>query len=296
MLLNSDSLKHKKYGFRFKGVHQHRVAGIYSLGWEKQTKTTYDWDGLTRSEKDLIVFQYTLKGLGKIRVKDQTFDLKTGEAFFVKIPSDHRYYLPPHSKEWEFIHITLFGTEAIRCYEEITNDNGHVLNLDRHSTPITQVFDMLKKVSTQKISDAYEASALAYAFLMELHRYRMNIETNNKIPESIANAIHFIESNYANFINLTDIVDASGLSKYHFTRLFHKTIHSTPIQYLTKVRINKSIELLQSEDLTMEEIASQVGFSNGNYYGKVFRSSIGISPGEYRNNKSFMALDHFIGD
>ncbi|WP_318615611.1 AraC family transcriptional regulator [Sporosarcina sp. YIM B06819] len=297
MLSNFHSLQHGTFGFRFKGAHQQRIVGIYSLGWEKRiSDSSYDWDGLTRSEKDIIVFQYTLKGAGMIRIKDCTYRLEAGEAFFVKVPSDHRYYLPSDSEEWEFIHITLFGEEAVRCYEEIIQDAGHILKLDLFSNTVSTIIDLLKKVSIHKLNDAYEASYLSYLFLMELQRHVLNIKTNEEWPDSISNAIHYIKNNFANPITLDDIVDASGLSKYHFTRLFHKTIHSTPIQYLTNTRINKSIDLLKDDKLTIDEIAVKVGFSNGNYFGKVFRSSLGLSPGEYRNSKSFIAVDHIIGD
>lgn len=296
MLSKLDSLQYGTYGFRFKGAHQQRVVGIHYLGWEKQTDSSYDWNGLTRSETDIIVFQYTLKGTGKIKIEDQTFHLNAGNAFFVKIPSNHRYFLPSDSSEWEFIHITLFGNEALRCYEDITNKFGHILNLKLHSTPISSIIEMLRIVSANKMNDAYEASSLGYSFLMELHRYLLNIKTNDEWPDAISSSIAFIHNNFQHPIGLDDIVNASGLSKYHFTRLFHTTVSATPIQYLTSIRINKSIDLLKNDKLTIEDIALSVGFSNGNYFGKVFRASLGVSPGEYRTTKSFITVDHLIGD
>src|SRR5699024_456014 len=113
-------------------------------------------------------------------------------------------------------------------------------------------------------------------------------------PDSIKKATTYINENYAKQITLDDIVEVSGLSKYHFSRLFRETIHLTPIQYLTKVRVNHSIELLKNESLTIENIAVQVGFSNGNYFNKVFRSTLGMSPGKYRNNKLLISIDHHI--
>lgn len=296
MLSKLDSLQYGTFGFLFKGPHQQRIVGIHSLGWEKQTDSSYDWNGLTRTETDIIVFQYTLKGAGKIKIEDQIFHLTAGQAFFVKIPSDHQYYLPSDSSEWEFIHISLFGQEAIRCYEDITNNLGHILKLNLHSQPISRIIELLRIVSVNKMNDAYEASSFAYSFLMELYRYISNIKTDDEWPKAISSAITFISNNFQNSIILDDIVDASGLSKYHFTRLFHRSINITPIQYLTTIRINKSIELLKNDKLSIEDIALNVGFSNGNYFGKVFRASLGISPGEYRNTKSFITVDHIIGD
>lgn len=294
MLPKDQFIKYGTYGFHFHGSHQQRVAGIHSIGWEKQISHTYDWDGLTRNEMEVVVFQYTLKGEGEIRVGDHTHRLQAGDAFFVKIPSDHHYYLPVDSKEWEFVHITLFGTEAIKYHQSITDDVGHILKLDVYVTAISHIFDLLRKVADNQMNDAYVTSSLAYTFLMELQRFILNIESNQTLPDPIEKAKVFINENYVNQISLDDIVEVSGLSKYHFTRSFHANMHSTPIQYLTKVRINKSIELLKNEALTIENIAVQVGFSNGNYFNKVFRSALGMSPGKYRKNKLLISVDHLI--
>lgn len=288
--------KYTNYGFRFQEEHQNRVAGIYSVGWETQTKATYNWDGLTRSESDVFVFQYTLNGTGAIKIKEQHFDLKAGDAFFVKVPSEHRYFLPEESQEWEFIHLTLFGDEVERFYEVISENDEHVFQLPLDSRSISMIIDVLRAVSANQLQDAYASSSLAYSFIMELRRFLLNFKTNDEWPQTISRAISFIHQNYHQPISLDDIVDSSGLSKYHFTRLFHATIHATPIQYLTTIRLNNAITLLKNEQLTIEEIAVKVGFSNGNYFGKVFRSTLGISPGEYRNTKSFITVDHLIGN
>src|SRR5690625_7002633 len=73
-------MQYGTYGVRFKGQHQQRVAGMYSLGYEKQENASaYSWDGQTRGEKDIIIFQYTLKGHGAIRIEDYVYQLKKGE-------------------------------------------------------------------------------------------------------------------------------------------------------------------------------------------------------------------------
>lgn len=294
LLKNERAIQYGTYGFHFQAPHQERIVGIHSTGWEKQTSTDYNWNGLARGEIEVVVFQYTLQGKGEIRIGDETFRLKAGDAFFVKIPSDHHYYLPADSQEWEFIHITLFGSEALAYYQTITDDIGHILELDRYTTPITHIFDVLSKVSNNQLNDAYITSSLAYTFLMELQRFVLNLEHNDTLPDPIKKATGFINENYFEQLSLDEIVEVSGLSKYHFTRLFHESVHSTPIQYLTKVRINKSIELLKNEDLTIEHIAVKVGFANGNYFNKVFRAALGMSPGKYRKNKLLISVDHLI--
>ncbi|MDC3418028.1 AraC family transcriptional regulator [Aquibacillus salsiterrae] len=288
---------YNSYGFKLKGEHQTRVAGIHSIGKENRSNELYQWDGLRRNESGRIVFQYTLEGQGAIRIGKQTHPLSKGKAFFVEIPSDHCYYLPDESVHWEFIFITLYGQEAARYYQEITEKHGHILDLETNARPIKHIFHLLHKVETTGIHHAYELSGYAYSFLMECMQFFEHDQNKvDKLPVAIAKTIKFMEQQYQEDLTLADLVDVSGLSKYHFTRLFHKTVDDTPIKYLTKLRMNHALELLQNMDLTIDEVARNVGYANANYFSKVFKSIVDVTPSEYRNSKSIMPVNQLFLD
>lgn len=66
------------------------------------------------------------------------------------------------------------------------------------------------------------------------------------------------------------------------------------MKFVTKVRLEKALKLLKETDLTLDEIASHVGYANGNYFSKVFRSVVGVSPEKYRRGKEFIPFDRII--
>lgn len=293
---NNQLTTYRTYFFRFPEKQQQRIAGIYTLGWEKRNSASYYYDGLKRSEKGKIIFQYTLKGEGEIIIDNQVIRLTPGHAFFVNIPSNHTYYLPSDSEEWEFIHITLYGEEVWRSYHEIVKEHGNILRLEDTAYPNQLIFKLFDKAVHEEIKDAFESSSFAYTFIMELKRYLLHSTKSSKtIPESISDAIRYMQHHYSNPIILDDIVEASGLSKYHFSRLFQSIMQTSPMNFLTKIRLNKAIELMKDQNLTIEEIALRVGYSNGNYFTKVFKSIIGMSPGKYRNSENFVPFDKIIG-
>lgn len=287
--------KHMTYGFRFKGEHQERVAGLHSIGKEARTEHTYKWDGLKRAENGRVVFQYTLNGEGAIRIGNRTESLKKGDAFLVKIPSDHCYYLPGHSKEWEFVFITTYGEEVLKQFSFITKKHGHLLKLPTHSRPIKHVLRLFDRIETTGINHGYEASGYAYSFIMELLQYVEYVqEQEDSLPVAIAKAVAFIEKNYQRDITLEDMVAVSGLSKYHFTRLFSKVMRITPIRYLTKIRIQHALDLLQQSDRSIEDISRAVGYTSSNYFSKVFKNLLGESPSVYRQSKDYMPVDRLF--
>jgi AraC-like DNA-binding protein len=77
----------------------------------------------------------------------------------------------------------------------------------------------------------------------------------------IVQAKIFIDTNYNLDIDLDNISDEACFSKFHFIRLFKKAYGKTPHQYLTVVRIEKAVELLQSGQ-QVSEVCYAVGFDS----------------------------------
>ena len=59
----------------------------------------------------------------------------------------------------------------------------------------------------------------------------------------------------------------------------------TPIHYLTKVRVRHGMHLLYDTSLPIDDIAQQCGFQNANYFAKVFRKYVNVSPTDFRRQK-----------
>ena len=98
----------------------------------------------------------------------------------------------------------------------------------------------------------------------------------------------YIDQHYAQeSLNLDEIAQHVGLSKYYLCKEFHRTFGTTPGKYIREVRIAKACALLLThQDCTMEEIAHRVGYANNNYFGKVFRAEKGLPPDQYKRQSS----------
>jgi AraC-like DNA-binding protein len=100
-----------------------------------------------------------------------------------------------------------------------------------------------------------------------------------------------LNEEYHSLQSLEEIAAHVQLSKYHFGRLFKKSTGLAPMEYVTKVRIEKAIILLRTTDCSIEEIAEQIGYSSSSYFIKVFRSWVGFSPGEFRSGKDLLLMN-----
>lgn len=94
-----------------------------------------------------------------------------------------------------------------------------------------------------------------------------------------------IEKHYRNAeFSLQDAAEELHLSPQHVSRLFHKEMGVTFIDYLTRVRIRRAIGLLYQDDWKMYEIAENVGYATQHYFSNVFKKQMGVSPAEYRKS------------
>ncbi|WP_309090642.1 AraC family transcriptional regulator [Domibacillus sp.] len=273
-------------------------ARIASIGFEKRTSTDYYWDGRMRpNDHNTFIFQYTVKGWGEIQVGDRTMAVRPGQAFIVEVPSDHCYYLPAESPEWEFLFITLEGTKAKECWTQLTNGLGPIVQLE-DAAPLVFLLQKIYQFALKEgIEDTFTSSARAYEFIMGLHRFAKGLDQPKaSMPDDIRTALQFMASHYDQPLSLDEIAYHAGLSKYYFTNKFHKYMNTTPIQHLAKVRMQKAMELLTTTNKTIQEIALQTGYDNANYFSKVFKKMIGMSADSFRRDKKMTDFQHVIID
>ena len=90
----------------------------------------------------------------------------------------------------------------------------------------------------------------------------------------------FIDSHYAEDIDLDNIAEEAYFSKFHFIRLFKKIYSKTPHQYLTGVRIEKAMQLLRTGQ-SVSQTCYAVGFESLGSFSGLFKRIAGITPSDY---------------
>jgi len=81
---------------------------------------------------------------------------------------------------------------------------------------------------------------------------------------------------------LDELAAAVGMSLRNFSAAFNKQVGCPPRQFLIRQRLQMASVLLSESDLTISEIAEQVGYSDFYYFSRLFRKKTGMSPSRYR--------------
>ena len=88
--------------------------------------------------------------------------------------------------------------------------------------------------------------------------------------------------NYNRDINIEEYAVSRGMSVSWFIRNFKKFTGTTPMQFITSIRITNSQMLLETTNYAVNEIARIVGYDNPLYFSRLFHKQKGCSPSEYR--------------
>lgn len=114
----------------------------------------------------------------------------------------------------------------------------------------------------------------------EASNKKKRVESYEVLKEEI---FEYLEANYNDQdLTQTKVADRFNVSVYSLSRIFKKQFGMGFSEYINGKRVEKSKEFLQKTDLSIREISTMVGFSDSNYFAKIFRNNVGVSPTEFR--------------
>ncbi len=159
-----------------------------------------------------------------------------------------------------------------------------------------QVMEWGVEVDMQTLRDAYFASKVvpakqheAVVKLLTIFAQHLSILSNqvvvqheNSEPPVITRAKEFIQEHQAENLRLGQVAKACNTSTFYFCKMFKKVTGINFTDYLSRVRIEKSKNLLLNPNLRVSEIAFEVGFQSLTHFNRVFKRILGQSPTEYR--------------
>jgi two-component system response regulator YesN len=117
-------------------------------------------------------------------------------------------------------------------------------------------------------------------------RKRMNLAVFER-------AIRYIQENFRKPLTLEEVADHVHVSPYYFSHGFKNFTGMSFIQYVTKLRVEEAKKLLLSTNLSVKEVGKMVGYSDANYFSRVFKNEIGMPPSRFKLSKKFHIMRNF---
>lgn len=277
------SWNYGSYGFLNFDTISEKTLCINDLGLENRYNEVYDYKNNKRDYSGYL-FQYTLEGDGIYETPDETFLLSKGSAFLITFPEDSHYYLPPGKGtkyHWTYFYIHFSGPAAKPFYDRIRELKGPVFSLELNSPPIHSFLTLYDSLKDERQLTKYKGSEWLYNFLIALLRH-LEFPPNQIRNSHVTAALDWMQTHYASPLNLETMCLELGVSLSHLSRQFHKEFGITLIAYLTQIRLEHAVQLLLNTDASIQEISADCGFSSSNYFTKIYKKVLHITPTQYR--------------
>ena len=98
--------------------------------------------------------------------------------------------------------------------------------------------------------------------------------------------LEYIDANLGKNITLTELAGVVNISLYYFAVLFRQSTGLSPHRYVLNQRVERAKELLRDPKLSVLDVSIDVGFEHQNNFARAFRRVIGISPVQFRRDRS----------
>jgi AraC family transcriptional regulator len=189
--------------------------------------------------------------------------------------------------------LTLEADTLTRLFGELGVDNAQDglwdLSQRGFSGPLiylalTNFLQQSSAQSPQLLMDSYctvITNELALRWKSRLYRGQATQRLSSPV---LSKVVDCMKERLADDIGLDTLTSLSGMSKYHFLRCFKASTGSSPMQYLTELRITQAKQLLSNTRLPMDQVARLCGFGQASNLARAFGKACGVTPRTYRSS------------
>jgi len=239
----------------------------------------------TSSRQNLhsLLFFIVLEGEGFVTYEGETHTVRAGDCVWLNCSQPYSH---ESSKDlpWSLMWVHFWGKEASSLYQNFLSRGNSFLFRPGNTYPFTNTLTRLYREQNRQdslselVSHNYITDIITSIYLEN----DKNTSGSLHIPEKFMKIRTFLDEHYSEKLDLDALSGQFFISKYHLVREFKKNFGITIGEYLLKQRISKAKSLLRFSELSVDEIASQCGFSDGGYFIKVFKKEEKTTPAKYR--------------
>ncbi len=228
---------------------------------------------------------YIVSGKAKYFIGSELFILNQGD--FIFIPKNE-YHKTEYLSNTETERILLFFDEKFvgEDYLKYMEPPKSIKHIHIESSNLHPFRSILRKIEeeTALMPEGYAEMQQMYVrqLLILLCRHGHKVKQHlNSTYAMVQDAARYISSNFSRDLNLTDIAHMFSLSPVHFASQFKKVTGVGFKNYITVTRISAAKAMFDAGEKNVSKVSSACGFNDSNYFTKVFKSMIGITPKKY---------------
>ena len=221
------------------------------------------------------------EGNGTLLSSSKKIPLTPGNIF-VMFPNESIHYSVNKNSLWTISWIGVYGNFVHDIFKQkgITPDNPifKISNFGR----ISNIFEELYTYSfSNKLNNKIYVKSLLYKLFSEF----LSDDESKYKTDYVAEAMNIIDFNYDKNITVENIAEKLFINPCYLSRLFKAEKNFSIKQYISEKRIDRAKQILESQDIPINIVASSVGISDPLYFSRFFKKHTGTSPRTYAQTK-----------
>lgn len=234
------------------------------------------------SHLELVIF---LDGHATAFCDTERVDLQAGDVFLTFPNQIHRY----ESFEKEHYYIFLINPEILPELSSVFSDSMPASALLRGMAQDKEVLSLAKRLCDMSEDDAPFAKVKRNGYLLALlGKLLQHMELSNVIPgdsHALKSIVNYCARNFKKELSLSLLESELHISRYYISHLFSDKLKMSFNDYINSLRVSSACTYLKSNERSVTEISSLVGFGTLRTFNRAFSKQMGQTPSEYRASK-----------
>jgi len=240
---------------------------------------------------DYFLLHHVTSGMGKFHLGDFEATLGAGDTFLIP-PNQLAAYESDGSDPWRYRWVAFTGGRAAALVAEAgLSDGRYVARTDGNRAPGERCRQIYEAFLARNRSAAMEAAGHLHLLLSVLQEYvtaeaevaASPLRPASHSEELAQQAMRYLTAQYAEPVTIEGMAETLGYNRAYLSRLFKAHTGLSPATYLAKYRVDQGRRLLRERpELTVEQVASSIGFQDSLYFSKQFKRWYGQTPTDYR--------------
>ena len=254
-------------------------------------------------EQEFFEINIISRGSGTHYINNNTINANVGDVFIIPPKISHGYV---GGEGFDVFHIILsdafmnkyiadlqnisafyklFGAEPLMRGK--TSDPLHLtLSKEELAPTLNILFEIARYINYSDPTESLIRSNLAMASIGLLcNTYAMNTPNSNMTQSeehALMESISYIHEKYYEKIKIDTLLQIAHMSRTSYIKKFKEICKMSPAAYITKIRLDAALVMIQTTSLSVSEIAYKTGFYDASHLTKTFETLYHTSPMSYR--------------
>ncbi|MBD7895600.1 AraC family transcriptional regulator [Limosilactobacillus sp. Sa3CUN2] len=228
------------------------------------------------------LIHFILSGSGIFKVNNISYHLHAGQGFLIE-PNFRTFYIADNQTPWSYVWVGFAGSDAQTLVKQLPISEGSPVFDSDKSYEMVDCVNRILKLDNKSLANKLYGLSCLLRFLSYV-----SAGTNGKVSikgsqqnDYVKQAIQYI-SQHLETVSVDQLARVTNINRSYLSDLFKRELDLTPSEYIRNFRITKARHLLESSNISIDQVAEQCGYELTNTFTRLFKRAYGISPRKYR--------------